>query len=76
MTEAHRELAIGLEKFKADQLDSVERNVTYTSLQRVWENNAEQICQGVMDQMEKLIEESGMVRQKEGQLDLLKADLS
>jgi hypothetical protein len=76
MTEAHRELAIGLEKFKADQLDSVERNVTYTSLQGVWENNAEQICQGVMDHMEKLMEESGMVRQKEGQLDLLKADLS
>jgi hypothetical protein len=76
MTEAHRELAIGLEKFKAELLDSMERNVTCTSLQGVMENNAERICRGVMDQVEKLMEESGIVCQKEGHLDPLNSDLS
>jgi hypothetical protein len=47
-----------------------------SELQGVWENKAERICRGALDQVEKLTEDSGMGHQQEGQLDPLKATMS
>ncbi len=50
-------------------------SVTSTSLQRMWENKAEQICREILDLAGKFIEESGLRRPDNGGLVLLLKNL-
>jgi hypothetical protein len=73
--EALRELVISLENFKSYLVSPIEATVTSTSLQRMWENKAECFCRGMLNQAEKLMEESGMERHHKDQLDPLMTTL-
>jgi hypothetical protein len=48
--EAHRELSIGLEKFKTSLSESIAWKASASSLQGVWVNRAERICRDILDQ--------------------------
>jgi hypothetical protein len=50
VTEAHRELSISLEKFKASLLESMGGRALASSLKRVWVNKAEHIYQDILEQ--------------------------
>jgi hypothetical protein len=77
ITEAHRQLNMGLEKFKASLLESTGGGGEGLSFSHrgIWVNKAEHICQDILDEVEQFMEESG-ASQREGQLGPLKEAMS
>jgi hypothetical protein len=61
--EAHRELSISLEKFKASLLESTAGRASAFSLCGVSINREQCICRDVLDQAMQFMEESGASQQ-------------
>ncbi len=54
---AYKELTIRFEKFKTDIEGTTSESVTSISIQRMWENKAEWICQKTLNLANKFMEE-------------------
>jgi hypothetical protein len=66
VAEAYRELIISLDKFKVGLLDTTDRNTPTFGLRGVWANRVDCICQNVLSQAVKFMEE--MEARKRGDL--------
>ncbi len=62
MVEGHKELVIGLNRFKASLEGTVGDSVSSISLQRMYVDKTERLCHGAITEAEKFMDETGLGR--------------